>query len=287
MSITQPTNPCSAFAGSSEVRTVIKRDGTEQNRRTWEIPNPTARVLLLHGIAEHSGRYEHVGVTLNNAGFSVLSYDHHGHGRSGGVRGHVPSFETFLDDVEDYLEELRDTGDPVVLMAHSMGGLIATAYCVSGRPLPDVLLLSGPALGAEVPRWQEVGAPIIGKVAPKLFIKNEFDGTRLSNNPAVGAAYETDPLRIKGATAGLGLELFKAMDDTNAKLSRLSVPTMVVHGGADRIVPTHYSEPLGEIPGVTRIVLPGLEHEVLNEDSWETTMEQFIDFANTALETRS
>lgn len=283
MTSTPSTDPCSPYAGASEVRQVIKRDGTEQLRRAWDIANPKARVLLLHGIAEHSGRYEHVGVALNKAGFSVLSFDHHGHGRSGGVRGHVPSFQTFLDDVEDHLGELRDTGDPVVLMAHSMGGLIATAYSVSGRPLPDVLLLSGPALGADVPRWQEVGAPVIGKVAPKLFIKNEFDGSLLSHNPAVGAMYEHDSLRIKGATAGLGLELFVAMDETNARLSRLSVPTLVIHGGADRIVPAHYSEPLGDLPGVTRIVLPGLEHEILNEDSWESTLAQYVAFTNDTL----
>ncbi len=283
MSATENSDPSSAFAGASVGTEVISRSGTAQYRRSWDRPDPTARVLLLHGIAEHSGRYEHVGVTLNNAGFSVLSYDHYGHGRSGGVRGHVPSFATFLDDVEDNLGELRDSGDPVILMAHSMGGLIATAYCLSGRPLPDVLLLSGPALGAEVPKWQSIGAPIIGKIAPKLFIKNEFDGSLLSTNPAVGEQYRDDPLRIPGATAGLGLALFTAMDDTNAALSKLSVPTMVIHGGADRIVPEHFSAPIGDLPVATRQVLPGLEHEILNEASWETSMSTFIHFANGAL----
>lgn len=283
MSATENTDPSSAFAGASEGTEVISRSGSTQYRRTWDHPNPTARVLLLHGIAEHSGRYEHVGSTLRDAGFSVMSYDHHGHGRSGGVRGHVPSFETFLDDVEDNLAELRDSGDPVILMAHSMGGLIATAYCVSDRPQPDVLLLSGPALGAEVPKWQSVGAPIIGKFAPKLFIKNEFDGSLLSSNPAVGIMYRDDPLRINGATAGLGLELFKAMDDTNARLSNLSIPTIVIHGGADRIVAERFSAPIGELAIATRHVLPGLEHEILNESSWKTTMSTFIHFAKGAL----
>ncbi len=283
MPATENTDPSTNFAGASVGMEVISRSGTAQYRRMWDLANPKARVLLLHGIAEHSGRYEHVGSTLRDAGFSVLSYDHYGHGRSGGVRGHVPSFETFLDDVEDNLGELRDSGDPVILMAHSMGGLIATAYCVSGRPLPDVFLASGPALGAEVPKWQSIAAPILGKIVPKLFIKNEFDGSMLSSNPDVGRMYRDDPLRIPGTTAGLGRELLIAMEQTNARLSKLSIPTMVIHGGGDRIVPEHFSAPIGDQAVATRHVLPGLEHEILNEHSWQTTMSTYIHFANGAL----
>lgn len=283
MTTAENVDPSTSYAGASTGREVISRGGEIEYRRTFELANPKARVLLLHGIAEHSGRYEHVGATLVDAGFSVLAYDHYGHGRSGGLRGYVPSFETFLDDVEDNLGELRDSGDPVILMGHSLGGLIATSYCVSGRPLPDVLLLSGPALGAGVPTWQRKAAPVLGRVAPKLFIKNEFDGSLLSKNPAVAAAYMNDPLRIPGATAKLGFETFNAMESTNANLSKLSVPTMVIHGGDDRVVPVHFSEPLGELPVTTRQVLPGLEHEILNEESWEHTMSTFINFANGAL----
>ena len=276
-------HPAAGYEGSSVGREVIARNGLAQYRREFIVENPSARVLMLHGIAEHSARYEHIGATFAEAGFSVLTYDHYGHGRSGGIRGHIPTFETFLDDVEDNLSELRDTGDPVILFAHSMGGLIATAYCVSDRPQPDVLLLSGPALGAEVPKWQSVGAPILGKIAPKLFVKNSFDGSLLSANPAVGEAYESDPLRVPGATAGLGHELFTAMERTNSRLSRISVPTLVQHGEADRIVPVHFSEPLGDLPTVTRKTLPGLEHEILNEDSWKSTMNTYIAFAKGAL----
>ena len=276
-------DPSTQLAGASTTVETTSRSGVAQFRRTWESPNPHAQVLLLHGIAEHSGRYEHVGSTLAAAGYSTRAIDHHGHGRSGGHRGHVPSFDTFLDDVEDNLAELRESGQPVVLMAHSMGGLIAVMYCISGRPLPDVLLLSGPGLGADVPRWQRIAAPILGRIVPKLFIKNEFDGSLLANDPDVGQAYVDDPLRIQGATAGLGREIFSAMKFATENVSKLSIPTMVIHGGNDRIVPSMYSEPIGDLPIATRQVLPGLEHEVLNEASWEQTMATFIDFANNTL----
>lgn len=276
-------DPSSQFAGSSTTEEVTSRGNVAQFRRFWTAAEPRANVLLLHGIDEHSGRYEHVGSTLAAAGYSTRAIDHYGHGRSGGRRAYVPSFDTFLDDVEDNIGELRKDEKPVVLMAHSMGGLIAFTYCVTGRPLPDVLLLSGPALGADVPRWQRVGAPVLGRATPKLFIKNEFDWSLLSTDPDVGKAYVDDPLRIPGATAGLGRALFDAMKTANENLSNLAIPTLVIHGGNDRIVPAHYSEPVGELGVASRKVLPGLEHEVLNEPSWESTMQTYISFANGAL----
>ena len=277
-------NPSDLFAGSSTTEEVRGRNGVAQFRRTWAADQPKANALLLHGIDEHSGRYEHVGATLAAAGYSTRAIDHHGHGRSGGIRAHVPSFDTFLDDVEDNMAELRADGKPVVLMAHSMGGLIAFVYCVTqGRPPPDVLLLSGPALGADSPKWQTTLAPILGRLTPKLFIKNEFDGALLATDPDVGAAYVADPLRIEGATASLGFALFEAMKTANENLSKLSIPTMVYHGGDDKIIAPRFTEPIGELAIASRQVLPGLAHEVLNEASWESTMQGYISFANGAL----
>lgn len=277
-------DPSTQFAGASTGTMATSRRGVAQYRRSWAADEPKANVLLLHGIAEHSGRYEHVGSTLADAGYSVRAIDHHGHGRSGGNRGHVGSFDVFLEDVEDNLAELREDGLPVVLMAHSMGGLIAFSYAVSGRPLPDVLLLSGPALGAEVPTWQRVAAPILGRLVPKLFIASEFDGSLLATDPDVGEVYVDDPLRVKGATAGLGLALFTAMKTANERLTTLSIPTMVVHGGSDPIVPTHFSEPIGALAVGTRVELPGLKHEVLNEPNWLETTRSLIAFADDAIE---
>lgn len=276
-------DPSSQYDGASETVMATSRSGVAQLRRYWTAPDAKANVLLLHGVAEHSGRYEHVGTVLAENGFSVRSYDHHGHGRSGGIRGHVDSADVYLDDVEDALLDLRDEGLPVILMAHSLGGLIAFTYCVSGRPLPDVLLLSGPALGAELPMWQRKGAPIIGRVAPRLFIKADFDGALLSGDPDVGRRYETDPLRVGGQTAGLGKTVLEMMEMANARLSTLSIPTMVMHGGADKIVPPRYSQPIGDLPVANRRLLDGLAHEVLNEPSWRETLQSYINFTNGAL----
>jgi len=147
-------------AGTSIIDYGVTRDGLTQLRRRWKAAG-TARaiVLIVHGISEHSGRYEAVGQQLAEAGFHVVAYDHRGHGQSGGRRTYVDSFDELLDDLEDHLSEVRQLGLPVVVLGHSMGGLIATAYAVSSRPQPHYLVLSAPALGAEVPSWQRVAAP--------------------------------------------------------------------------------------------------------------------------------
>lgn len=279
-------DPSSQFDDASEVIAAKTRRGNDQLRRRWKAENPHASVLILHGIAEHSGRYEHVGATLAAAGFDAWSFDHQGFGETEGPSGYVESFDTFLDDVEDMMSVARSAGLPTVLLAHSMGGLIGFCYSISGRPAPDVLLLSGPAIGAEVPRWQRLAAPVLGRVAPKTFIKSEFDGGLLATDPDVGEVYRDDPLRVAGATAGLGFVLFQAMDAAQASIGELRVPTFVAHGGDDPIVPPHFTAPIGDLQVATRLELPGLRHEVLNEPNWESTLGSMINFANGALGVR-
>jgi alpha-beta hydrolase superfamily lysophospholipase len=146
-----------------------------------------------------------------------------------------------------------------------MGALIALTYACSGRPAPDLLVLSAPPLGARVPGWQRALAPVLSRLAPTLVLANPIAGEQLSHDPAVGKAYFADPLVQPRSTTRLGAELFKAMKRGRGQLDRLHVPTLVIHGGADNLVPTQVSEPLATIPGVERRVLPDLRHETLNE----------------------
>ena len=129
-------------------------------------------------------------------------------------------------------------------------------------------------------------APILGRIAPRFFIKAPLDGALLSIDPDVGRAYEEDPLRVPGATARLGMELFVAMKNCNERIDRLRVPTMVVHGGEDPIVPPEFSAPIAARTEATRVVLDGLRHEVLNEPSWSDTIADLIGFAERTLTAR-
>lgn len=240
------------------------RGGT-QLRRRWEVDVARAAILIVHGIGEHSGRYVHVGDHLSSRGYDVLAFDLVGYGQSEGRRAFVNSFNDFLDDVEELLADRRETGLPVILLGHSLGGLISATYLESARPQPDVAVLSAPALGAEVPAWQRVVAPIIGRFAPTVFIPSKIEGPLLSHDPQVQTDYENDPLGVRGATAGLGKELFATMEKTSSAISKIKVPTYVLHGSADELVPEEFTLPLADLPNVTYRSWEGLRHECFNE----------------------
>ncbi len=237
-----------------------------------------AKVLLIHGIAEHLGRYERTAGLLAAAGLAVSGFDLPGHGRSGGRRVYVERWDDYLDEVEAAVGKLKvENPMPVVLFGHSMGALIALSYALSGRrPAPDLLVLSAPALDARVPGWQRMAAPILSRVAPTHVIENPIRGSQLARDPAVGEAYFNDPLVQPRSTARLGHELFSAMARTRANLDRLNVPTLAIHGGDDTLVPAEVSAPLARIPVVERRVLSGLRHETLNEPEGPEIVAQIV-----------
>ncbi|HXQ96464.1 MAG TPA: alpha/beta fold hydrolase [Candidatus Acidoferrales bacterium] len=239
---------------SGTLASVAARDGVLLCTRRW-VPggDAWARLLLIHGIAEHSGRYERTGTLFAAGGVEVSAFDLRGFGGSGGRRAFVRRWDEYLDDVEDRLAALRE-GLPLVLMGHSMGGLIALTYVTSGRPAPDLLVLSSPALGTSVPGPVRALAALTSRVLPTVAIPNALRGEQLSSDPVVGRAYFADPLVVPRSTTRLGAELFAAAQRGRRDLARLRVPTLVIHGSADTIVPPASTEPLGTLPNVQRRV---------------------------------
>lgn len=257
-------------------------DGRTQLRRRWMAEQPWARVLVLHGINEHSGRYEHVGGRMATAGLDVHAHDHRGHGGTEGRRIYVDSFRELLDDTEAHLADLRAMGpEPVVLVGHSMGGLIALAYSVDDRPHPDLLVTSGAALGADVPEWQKKAAPVLGNLLPRLKVPSSIELDMLSSDPEVGRAYAADPLVTRGVTAKMGQQLMRGIEVTLERLDRLVIPTLALHGADDRLVPSATGEPLEVLATVEREVLPGLRHEILNEPGHEQLIDRIVEWLRT------
>jgi alpha-beta hydrolase superfamily lysophospholipase len=195
----------------------------------------------------------------------------------------VDTFEAFLDDVEDQIMEMRTVGVPVILLGHSMGGLVSTAYAIGDRPAPDLLVLSGPALGTDVPGWQQTAVSKLAQLSPKLFVGPPFDTEVLSRDPKVGEAYNADPLVKPGGSAGLLMNLFATMHATAVNVDKLSIPTLCLHGGDDELVPTAGSEVLEGIPSVTRRVLPHLRHEIFNEPEGDDIVASVIEWIDTQL----
>ena len=252
----------------SSTETVAARNGVPLLVRHWDaVGEPRAGVLIVHGLAEHSGRYERTGAILAATGLEVAALDLEGFGASGGRRAWVSSLDTWLDDIDDRLAALREElgGRPVVLLGHSMGGLVCLTYAESDRPQPDLLVLSSPWLADHLPAYRRTLARILGRLVPTLSVANGFDGSTLSRDPAVGAEYRIDPLAHHRTTTGLGRAVLAAQTQAMANLDRLRVPTFVTHGQDDPLVPVASSEVLGTRPNVARKVYPGLRHETLNE----------------------
>ena len=247
----------------------LTRDGVVQLRRHWRVPahvEPCAAMLLLHGIGEHSGRYGTFARQLNAVGIDVVAIDHRGFGGSGGRRAYVRSFDEFVVDAADQLTQVRQLGLPTVLYGHSMGGLIALLVALQHRePAPDLLVLSGPALEAGVSPVLRRITPVVSRIAPVLRVPALIADDVLATDPEVAVAYRADTANVHTVTPALAAELFRSIRWANGHLDELEVPTLVVHGGDDRLVPTRSSEPLARLAGVERRVLEGLRHEVHNE----------------------
>ena len=261
------TNPTAYEPVTSVTDHGTTRDGLVQMRRRWQpAGDARAAVLLLHGIAEHGGRYEHVGRRLADAGLDVVAIDHRGFGRSGGRRGHVDGWSQFTDDIEDQLAQISTLGLPTVLLGHSMGGLMATRYCVdTDRPQPDLLVLSAPALEAEIATHLRLAAPVLSRIAPTLVVREDGDPSFLSRDPKVGEVFYADPYRVPYPTARLGHELVTAMQEARAGVASITLPLLVVHGTDDRLVPASASDIFETLPNAERILYEGLRHEVFNE----------------------
>jgi acylglycerol lipase len=269
-------------AGGSTV--VRSRDGLELRTYVWPaVGTPRAHLLLVHGIAEHAGRYGHVGTRLARAGISTHAFDQRGFGRSGGHRAYVDRWSQYHDDVEDRLNDVRSAagGLPVVLYGHSMGGLIALGYTLADPPrrLPDLLVLSAPAIDAAVPAWKRRLADILGGTVPRFAIANTFPSGGLSADPAVETAYRADPLAVHRTTTRLGVSLFREQDRVKRALAdgaSLPVTTYVLHGADDPIVPEIASRSLEGRANVTRRVYEGLHHETHNEPSRVSVIDDTI-----------
>jgi len=261
----------------------LTRDGLVQLRRYWPAAQTRAVVLMIHGISEHSGRYDHVGRFLADHGFDVVAIDLRGFGQSGGRRAYVKSFDDYFDDVEDQMAEVRALGVPVVLLGHSMGGLIALSYALSARRGPDLLALSAPALGANVPAAVRVLTPVLARLAPRLSVPSPIRGEMLATDPEVGKAYFADALVVRTVTPSLGNALLRQIQWANDNLARLAIPTLVMHGADDQLVPARSTRPLADLALVTRRTYPALRHEIFNEPARFTILQELVDWLSAQL----
>lgn len=247
--------------------------GATLHWKHWPVDGaPKASVLILHGYAEHLGRYQHVAAALNRAEYDVFALDHYGHGQSDGARAFVQEFSVYRDGLDALVvraRELRPQAQ-LVLLGHSMGGLIAAAALPSRQKDFAAVVLSGPAIKPVAPPSQALItiSKVLSAIAPKLGVAG-LDPNLVSRNPKVVADYISDPLVTKGKiTARIGAEIFNAMAEVEQSAKKITLPILIMHGGADGLTAVRGSRDLHECVGSadkTLKIYDGLYHEIFNE----------------------
>ncbi|WP_040482355.1 alpha/beta hydrolase [Luminiphilus syltensis] len=246
---------------------------------------PVATLLLLHGLGEHSGRYQALGERFAQRGIAVFALDHRGHGQSPGPRVNVRHFDDYLPDARALRRVINNQYPelPCFLLGHSMGGLMAARLLLEDQSDYQGVMYSGPAFAAaEPPSPLLMGiARSLAKVFPGTGLM-ALDASGVSRDPDVVAAYEADPLVHHGKiTAGLGVALFDAMDRVMAGAADLTLPTLIMHGGADTLATPGGSRDFFDrlsSADKTLDILPGLYHEIFNEPEGPSVIDQYIDW---------
>lgn len=246
------------------------KDGTPLYYKE-EIPeNMKAMVIFVHGVGEHSGRYQYLAGKLYNAGYGILRFDLRGHGKSGGPRGFADTITRFSDDILLFYDKVKESFPdlPVYTLGHSMGSFISVVFAITHPGRLQGQILSGlPAIVLPLPEIRKMKL-LPYKLFPMIRIGNSL-GDRLSRDPEIFEKYRTDPLNLKKGTIKMtGVMFLEGPEWLSGHVKEYNLPCLLLHGGDDRIVTPASSEWF--YSGISssekqRKVYPGLFHEIFNE----------------------
>lgn len=252
-------------------------DGLNLALYDWPLPlrwRPRGVVLIVHGLGEHGWRYDPLAQRLNEWGFYARAYDQRGHGESGGARGTIPHEDALLDDLAEVVDDTRrhvaqPWSCPLILLGHSMGGLVAASFVQRQMAPVDGLVLSSPALRAGIGPVQRKLIDLMHRFSPNLALSNGLDASKISHDAAVVQAYQKDPLvhdRISARLAGF-------IDDNGpavlAAAPGWKVPTLLMYAGEDKLVVPEGSAAFAKAAPravLTSQCFDGLYHEIFNEE---------------------
>jgi alpha-beta hydrolase superfamily lysophospholipase len=272
----------------STLSTFTASDGDNLAVQDWPLPDgvaPRGSVLLVHGLGEHAGRHERLARVLNQWGFAVRGYDQYGHGQSGGPRGSLPQVHRLLDDLADLVETTRNRSPdlPLILLGHSLGGLVAAGFVARGIIPVDGLVLSSPLLAPRLNPVRKLLLSVVPRVAPQLVVSNGVDPQFLSHDPGVVKAYRSDPLVHDRISGRLARFIAEEVEVVRSAAPRWLVPTLLLYAGNDRLVDPHGSGRFAAAapPGaVNAHRFDGYYHEIFNEPRAQpvfTRLRQWLD----------
>jgi alpha-beta hydrolase superfamily lysophospholipase len=248
------------------------QEGTRFYAQGWNPVNTKAVICLVHGFAEHSGRYAHVAERLGREGYAVLAFDQYGHGHTEGPRGYSPSLDASLDSIKIILDEAhtRFPGVPLFLYGHSMGGNMVTNYVLRRKPKIAGIIATAPwfKLAFDPPAIKLLLARLMKGIYPKYPEKANLDTSAISRDKEEVRKYENDPLVHNTARAGTFFDTYYAGKWALDHASELSIPMLLMHGSGDRLISHTASEQFIKSAHkelITFVSYPGFYHEIHNE----------------------
>jgi acylglycerol lipase len=266
----------------SEMETghVTATDGARIFYRATVPEKPRGAVFLLHGYAEHSGRYSDVMNHLSNAGYAVFAPDHRGHGQTAELLGYVSDFNAIVSDVLliRSLAKERCGEIPTFILGHSMGGLVALLHTQRYPEGLKGIITSGAALAIppDIPALVIKLSHFLGRVVPKLGVQSFFDPNNLTRTEAIREAVKIDPYFYRGRIrARTGSCILRAINMALTNLASIELPALLMHGGADALVPPEISDTIHMAiasTDKTLKVFPEAYHEIFNEPESEEAL---------------
>jgi alpha-beta hydrolase superfamily lysophospholipase len=266
---------------NTSATTLTTHDGLKLHLQAWPLADATrarGTVLIVHGLGEHIGRYQHVAAHLNGWGWNAIGYDHRGHGHSEGGKGLLNTADDLLIDLASVIDTVRQQHPgPLVLLGHSMGGLVVARFVAEGvggskparwyRPV-DAVVLSSPALAAETTVVQKLLLAVAGTLAPNAAVNNGLKPEWISRDPKVVAAYVADPLVHDRISPKLARFILDGGALVRERAAQWAAPTLLMFAGSDRCVaPRGSREFAASAPKttVTTCEFGPLFHEIFNE----------------------
>jgi alpha-beta hydrolase superfamily lysophospholipase len=253
--------------------TFAGHDNSQLYYQTWTPDQaPRAVLAVVHGVGEHSDRYKNLVDCLLPEGYAIASYDHRGHGRSSGQRGHIHSWNDYRLDADNFLKQVRQDFPalPLFIYGHSMGSLVVLDYIEHHPEGFKGVIISGTAIQPTdaAPPATILMAKVLSGVFPKMTLKMPIDGSALSRDPQAAKAYNEDPLVHSARSVRWGAESIKIITSIKSRASEIKLPILFVHGEADQVVSAAGAKDMYAMvssPDKTLKIYPGGKHEPHND----------------------
>lgn len=265
-------------------------DGLSLFYKNWPTENPKAVLALVHGLGEHIERYDHVAGFYNENGIALMGFDHRGHGKSEGKRGHSPDMDALYNDIDLLLQEAtnRYPGIPVILYGHSMGGNLVLNYSLRKKTSIIGTIATAPWIDLTIqpPGIKVALGKLMNKIYPSLTQPNGLNVNHISTDSVEVKKYAEDPLVHNKVSASLALGLMDGASWLKEFRGEAPIPMLVMHGVADQITSAPASEAFAFKMGeqVTFKSWPGLYHEIHNERNRQEIFEFTLFWINKLLE---